>query len=195
MVLVPKHWKSRSSPGIIADGLGTNPFTISKKPLPVHTARRLFRLWIPSRRHTYGTAGWSSPVARQAHNLKVVGSNPTPATTGVISQPQSLRLGAVFVLGIANRCLFSELAQCSPNRFETCDVLPSFASARLCLSLEEFPLGSDAIQAEPEAADDGEAGRDYKQQRQDGCYRCLHPVRAAAKKSVPNRKAQHRDDG
>ena len=80
MVLVPKHWKSRSSPGIIADGLGTNPFTISKKPLPVHTARRLFRLWIPSRRHTYGTAGWSSPVARQAHNLKVVGSNPTPAT-------------------------------------------------------------------------------------------------------------------
>ena len=29
-------------------------------------------------KHT--TAGWSSPVARQAHNLKVVGSNPTPAT-------------------------------------------------------------------------------------------------------------------
>ncbi len=26
------------------------------------------------------TAGWSSPVARQAHNLKVVGSNPTSAT-------------------------------------------------------------------------------------------------------------------
>src|SRR5262245_16512409 len=26
-----------------------------------------------------GDAGWSSPVARQAHNLKVVGSNPTPA--------------------------------------------------------------------------------------------------------------------
>src|ERR1700726_1552560 len=28
-------------------------------------------------------AGWSSPVARQAHNLKVVGSNPTPATNFV----------------------------------------------------------------------------------------------------------------
>ena len=28
----------------------------------------------------YHGAGWSSPVARQAHNLKVVGSNPTPAT-------------------------------------------------------------------------------------------------------------------
>jgi hypothetical protein len=24
-------------------------------------------------------AGWSSPVARQAHNLKVIGSNPIPA--------------------------------------------------------------------------------------------------------------------
>src|SRR6202035_2060840 len=33
-------------------------------------------------RHTHRPfdAGWSSPVARQAHNLKVVGSNPTPAT-------------------------------------------------------------------------------------------------------------------
>jgi hypothetical protein len=31
-----------------------------------------------------GDAGWSSPVARQAHNLKVVGSNPAPATTFVI---------------------------------------------------------------------------------------------------------------
>ena len=27
-----------------------------------------------------GDAGWSSPVARQAHNLKVAGSNPVPAT-------------------------------------------------------------------------------------------------------------------
>ena len=30
-------------------------------------------------------AGWSSPVARQAHNLKVVGSNPTPATNSICS--------------------------------------------------------------------------------------------------------------
>ena len=29
-------------------------------------------------------AGWSSPVARQAHNLKVVGSNPAPATSKII---------------------------------------------------------------------------------------------------------------
>src|SRR3546814_6747842 len=28
-------------------------------------------------------AGWSSPVARQAHNLKVAGSNPAPATNAI----------------------------------------------------------------------------------------------------------------
>ena len=32
-------------------------------------------------------AGWSSPVARQAHNLKVVGSNPTPATKAGSQKP------------------------------------------------------------------------------------------------------------
>ena len=34
-------------------------------------------------------AGWSSPVARQAHNLKVTGSNPVPATNQ--SNPSSPR--------------------------------------------------------------------------------------------------------
>ena len=29
----------------------------------------------------FSDAGWSSPVARQAHNLKAAGSNPAPATT------------------------------------------------------------------------------------------------------------------
>jgi hypothetical protein len=28
-------------------------------------------------------AGWSSPVARQAHNLKAAGSNPAPATKNI----------------------------------------------------------------------------------------------------------------
>ena len=33
------------------------------------------------RRHNYGlSAGWSSLVARRAHNPKVAGSNPAPAT-------------------------------------------------------------------------------------------------------------------
>src|SRR5947199_10843555 len=47
-------------------------------------ARIPLSLFCPSRSATDlinpTNAGWSSPVARQAHNLKVVGSNPTPAT-------------------------------------------------------------------------------------------------------------------
>ncbi len=52
MVLRPKTRKSRSPP---------DPPTHSHTP-------------------THTNAGWSSPVARQAHNLKVAGSNPAPAT-------------------------------------------------------------------------------------------------------------------
>ncbi len=40
----------------------------------IHDPERIGRLGL------IGDAGWSSPVARQAHNLKVVGSNPAPAT-------------------------------------------------------------------------------------------------------------------
>ena len=37
-------------------------------------------LWVLVRIGTSNDAGWSSPVAREAHNLEVVGSNPAPAT-------------------------------------------------------------------------------------------------------------------
>jgi hypothetical protein len=37
-----------------------------------------------SRESTKNIAGWSSSVARRAHNPKVVGSNPAPATILVI---------------------------------------------------------------------------------------------------------------
>ena len=37
-------------------------------------------------------AGWSSPVARQAHNLKVAGSNPAPATNLFTSLQLTSRL-------------------------------------------------------------------------------------------------------
>ena len=112
MVLTLKRWKSRSSPGIAASELGSNPFTSQRadphgqpfwrlcQPRPRCHAERflgncnaerppeLMRGKPRSRTRSpaleakqIGAAGWSSPVARQAHNLKVVGSNPTPATT------------------------------------------------------------------------------------------------------------------
>jgi hypothetical protein len=46
---------------------------------------------------THLDAGWSSPVARQAHNLKVTGSNPVPATR--YKAPQVRACGA-FACGI-----------------------------------------------------------------------------------------------
>src|SRR5216683_1590063 len=69
MVLPLKRRKSRAPPG-------------PPNPLPSLPALngQVFRPTI---------AGWSSPVARQAHNLKVVGSNPTPATkSNLVAQPR-----------------------------------------------------------------------------------------------------------
>jgi hypothetical protein len=53
-------------------------------------------------------AGWSSPVARQAHNLKVVGSNPTPATKkikdlAVWLSPFFCHVHRIFTKGLVHR--------------------------------------------------------------------------------------------
>src|SRR3546814_7695017 len=83
MVLPLKRWKSRTSPGIVAGVRSKEPIHKVRgrqrcRPFAVSTVRRTVELV---------DAGWSSPVARQAHNLKVVGSNPTPATN---KKPASL---------------------------------------------------------------------------------------------------------
>ena len=41
-------------------------------------------------------AGWSSLEARRAHNPKVIGSNPVPATKSIVTEP--LESAAVFFL-------------------------------------------------------------------------------------------------
>ena len=74
MVLHLKVWESKSLPGLLA----SQYFTLKHD------------------------AGWSSPVARQAHNLKVVGSNPTPATNlfnkiNDLNDPQELRFLGFFL--------------------------------------------------------------------------------------------------
>ena len=60
MVLRLKTWESRSPPNLTRNTTYLS-YTISMHPRVTG-------------------AGWSSPVARQAHNLKVTGSNPVPAT-------------------------------------------------------------------------------------------------------------------
>ena len=47
------------------------------------------RATIQDHKNTSPNAGWSSPVARQAHNLKVTGSNPVPASTNAEHRPTS----------------------------------------------------------------------------------------------------------
>jgi hypothetical protein len=69
MVLHLKVWESKTLPGLLAS--------------------QIFK----------HDAGWSSPVARQAHNLKVVGSNPTPATNYSIKSI-SYKILKNFVFGV-----------------------------------------------------------------------------------------------
>jgi hypothetical protein len=70
MVLRLKTWESRSPPDLTRDSPhSTTMLDTRRAKTPVRRSR------------TPTGAGWSSPVARQAHNLKVTGSNPVPATS------------------------------------------------------------------------------------------------------------------
>ena len=77
MVLCLKTWESRSSPGLQSAELSSTQCKI--KTAAVHWPPFAFLAHGDYMRRTVD-AGWSSPVARQAHNLKVTGSNPVPAT-------------------------------------------------------------------------------------------------------------------
>ena len=78
MVLCLKAWESRSLPGLHG-ACEASPRTLNHNGGFGRDVlgRGLFAAVCVS--GAKFDAGWSSPVARQAHNLKVVGSNPTPA--------------------------------------------------------------------------------------------------------------------
>jgi hypothetical protein len=87
MILRLKPRESRPPPDLqTADmhqtELHPDQHTINSRPnqcstnLPEHTTSENNPA---KRREQKFNAGWSSPVARQAHNLKVTGSNPVPA--------------------------------------------------------------------------------------------------------------------
>ena len=70
-------------------------------------------------RHSSGSpaAGWSSPVAREAHNLEVAGSNPVPATSVTEHRnnhkPRLPRRGFSFSIRQSTGCRYvSEYAAC-----------------------------------------------------------------------------------
>ena len=78
MVLCLKARESRSLPGLLGTLFSYNGLV--KTFLPVLALSVLQQGVVFFNAAGFFGAGWSSPVARQAHNLKVVGSNPTPAT-------------------------------------------------------------------------------------------------------------------
>ena len=86
MVLHLKVWESRSLPGLPSSKLvfleslrafRSSSHSVSAAAQRIHQKRNSDRQQQPP---VYLGAGWSSLVARQAHNLKVRGSNPLPAT-------------------------------------------------------------------------------------------------------------------
>ena len=78
MVLCLKTWESRSSPGLQCT---TMPLLRSHPNSSfIGRASRRISLRRLAEHKRVTDAGWSSPVARQAHNLKVVSSNLAPAT-------------------------------------------------------------------------------------------------------------------
>ena len=83
MVLCLKTRESRSSPDLprTTKRLFTSA-TLTPRCRLASTAVCVCRRFAvrASARTAHTGAGWSSPVARQAHNLKVTGSNPVPAT-------------------------------------------------------------------------------------------------------------------
>ena len=67
------HASTKSHAAANANKIAISPLTAAE--------RMLFRFAQRRYRNYSQNAGWSSLVARQAHNLKVAGSNPAPATT------------------------------------------------------------------------------------------------------------------
>jgi hypothetical protein len=111
MVLRLKARKSRSPPG-----LPNPPQTRPRDPCPGLN---------PSRRPaTHDNAGWSSPVARQAHNLKVEGSNPSPATKIVRSlnhlnqAPEAQQLRAFLCPADVRKTPVGECLDLAANRLQ-----------------------------------------------------------------------------
>ncbi len=106
MVLRLKTRESRSLPGLPNATNKSSQITLLRpRPIPKAASKAAF-----CSSKDYSTsksiavnAGWSSPVARQAHNLKAAGSNPAPATkcTTIIKTPRPKAAGGFGVYGAA----------------------------------------------------------------------------------------------
>ena len=117
MVLCLKTRESRSPPGLPnADTPPHSLPTMTRSDPPAPASRSPFAT--PSE----DDAGWSSPVARQAHNLKAAGSNPAPATTN--TEALDAQASGAFV--VLSPCRSTKPAACFTRRSETVEPYRSF---------------------------------------------------------------------
>src|SRR5262249_48318464 len=82
-------------------------------------------------RASHFDAGWSSPVARQAHNLKVVGSNPTPATNKSPATP--MRWRGFFLISLLESPCPQRDGKCQLNQGLPCPCLHVSANHPLAM--------------------------------------------------------------
>jgi hypothetical protein len=153
MVLCLKARESRSLPGLPS----------AKRPLRIRRS---------TRQHGFD-AGWSSPVARQAHNLKVVGSNPAPAT----KSKKAALTGRFFVVWCQ--------ALPKPAAYQDCDLAPALRISANCVAhlLREFARCvvltsvSGSLQR-PDCCEAGHLGtyESYGRFRRASCVRLPNPT-------------------
>ena len=102
MVLCLKTRESRSPPGLQKTIKHLHIDNLDQRP-----KRPLFALLdAHPRKAKTNNAGWSSPVARQAHNLKVTGSNPVPATISTCDAKAAPSPGRLFAFPPPNRAFW-----------------------------------------------------------------------------------------
>ena len=77
-----RRWYCASRRGRVGrrQAFQTRPHLPGPRTSPAVNSSRKLQPETPAGAQNSDNAGWSSPVARQAHNLKVEGSNPSPAT-------------------------------------------------------------------------------------------------------------------
>ncbi len=76
--------------------------------------------------NTHPDAGWSSPVARQAHNLKVTGSNPVPAPTDT-NTPEPKRPGVFCLAALSTPCRSSQARIAPSSPWSVASISPRLA--------------------------------------------------------------------
>ena len=95
-------------------------------------------------------AGWSSPVAREAHNLEVVGSNPAPATCCRFSANRAFRKLEAFLLDYHAQAVLLQTpryrvrlrrARGGIQRANPCDRLASHPLTTSRITVKSFGIG------------------------------------------------------